>query len=508
MKKVILLLMLTFLMVGCSSKNNDYTLMITRNNETYALYDQDGEKLTDYLYKTYEEIDKCGYIVTNDKDQKGLISYKGKELVPFGEYETMEIVDQMIYATKKVEIKKDTKKNDKKQESEKKEGVNQDFIHENLYVLNSEGKVLYEASQDVGIMRSGLPIIWNKNEYTILYKDGEEFQKTKEVIQYAYQSENSMFIVEGKENQTVFYDFSQTKDEPEEIIINEKGKFEIMCVDTFFNKNAVLYDSQLKELIYIDREELKYTTLDMDIKDVYYDLSQNIILKDKQSTYIYQPGGKAIKMNSYYQSSQIYVVHASAVYGPHIVYKDGKKMAELENCQVFSSGHLVLSDIFPVYTRNTGFQYYNFDGKLVNKNVYLDAEPFDSNLRAIVKINDQGYTLINQDGTDLLKKTYSHIQYIGNAYYAVYNKDNRYGVVDLDGNVVFPDEYTDLPQTSIFTFDNKEYALLGKNGRSYLYDLDDENKEIFSVEGHLTFHEKGYFVDGNKYYTIDGKIME
>ena len=116
--------------------------------------------------------------------------------------------------------------------------------------------------------------------------------------------------------------------------------------------------------------------------------------------------------------------------------------------------------------------------------------------------------MINQDGTDLLKKTYSHIEYIGSAYYAIYNKDNRYGVVDLDGNVVFASEYTDLPQTSIFTFESRDYALLGKNGRSYLYDLDDENKEIFSVEGHLTFNEKGYFVDGNKYYTIDGKIME
>lgn len=503
MKKMILLLMLAFLIVGCSSHYDNNTFMITRNNETYALYNQDGEKLTDYLYKTYEEIEKCGYIVTNDKDQKGLISYEGKELVPFGEYETMEIVDQMIYATKKVEIKKDTKEND-----EKKEVIKQDFIHENLYVLNSEGKVLYEASQDVGIMRSGLPIILNNNEYTILYKDGEEFQKTKEVIQYVYQSVNSMFIVVDKGNQTVFYDFSQTEDEPKETIINEKGQFEIMCVDTFLNKNAVLYDSKLEKMIYIDREESKYFTLAMAIEEAYYDLGNNIILKDENSTYLYCPGGKTIKMNSYYQSAQTYIVHASAVYGPHSVYKDGKKISDLENCQIFSTGYLIASNIFPVYTRDKGFQYYNFDGKLVNEKVYLDAEPFDSNSRAIVKINDKGYTLINQDGTDLLKKTYSHIEYIGSAYYAIYNKDNRYGVVDLDGNVVFASEYTDLPQTSIFTFESRDYALLGKNGRSYLYDLDDENKEIFSVEGHLTFNEKGYFVDGNKYYTIDGKIME
>lgn len=499
MKKLMLLCMMMLLLVGCSSQANETTFMITRDNESFALYDKDGEQLTEYKYKAYEEVEKNGYIVTNDKDQKGYISYFGEEIIPFGEYETLEAVDQMLYATKKVDKTKNEKKEEKKDEQIS-------GVHENLFVLDGKGEVLYTASKDVGIIKSGLPIIVKENEYIVLYNDGEEFQKSKEPITYIDQYKNSQYIVVGKEKESIFYDCS--KEEAEEINIKHLGKYKIMCVDEILNHSAILYDKELKNMIYIDREEKKVSNLNMDITEAYYDFSNNIMLKNNKKTYLYQSGNKAIEMNSYYVSGSTYLVRSNVVYGPHTIYKNGKKIGELENCQLYPAGYLMTSEIFPVYVKGEGFKYYNFDNKQVIATVYLEAEPFDSSARAVVKASDKGYSLIDEGGVVLTKKTYSQIQSIGSIYYAIYNKDGKFGIIDKDGNEVLPIEYTDLPDTSIFTHNDNEYMLLSKNGRSYLYDVKDEMKEVFSIEGQLIFDERGYFVDGFKYYTFDGEVIE
>ena len=54
-------------------------------------------------------------------------------------------------------------------------------------------------------------------------------------------------------------------------------------------------------------------------------------------------------------------------------------------------------------------------------------------------------------------------------------------------------------------YHNREYLLLNKNGRSYLYDVKEDLEEVMSIEGALEFNEKGYFTDGSVYYTFDGE---
>ena len=83
MKKLFLLILAVLMISGCSSKRVNNTFMITRDNTLYALYNQNGDKLTTYQYKTFEEVKDAGYIVTNDKDQVGFISLEGDEIIPF-----------------------------------------------------------------------------------------------------------------------------------------------------------------------------------------------------------------------------------------------------------------------------------------------------------------------------------------------------------------------------------------------------------------------------------------
>lgn len=100
MKRILIAIMMIMILTGCSSQMNETTYMLT-HDELFALYNQDGKRLTNYLYTNYEEIEGVGYIVFDQNNQPGLISLKGEQVIPFGEYETLEATDQMLYATKR-----------------------------------------------------------------------------------------------------------------------------------------------------------------------------------------------------------------------------------------------------------------------------------------------------------------------------------------------------------------------------------------------------------------------
>lgn len=138
----------------------------------------------------------------------------------------------------------------------------------------------------------------------------------------------------------------------------------------------------------------------------------------------------------------------------------------------------------------------------------MEAEPFNSDKCAVVKINDKGYSLINDKGEVLTKSYYYQIKYIGSSYYAVYNESGTFGIIDSTGEKILPVEYIDLPEKPIVSYDDHNYLILGKNGRSYVYDIDDEMKEIFSKEGQVTLNSKGYFEVGHDYYRIDGEVIK
>lgn len=509
MKKLCILIMAIFILSGCSSKQPESTFMITKDNELYALYNQNGKKLTTYQYKTFEEVNNAGYIVTNKNDQKGFISLEGEEIIAFGEYETLEAVDQMLYATKKVESQKaDDKKATKQNTTQQKVQNQTSFINENLYVLNSEGEVLYSASKDVGIMKSGLPIIHTKDEYIVLYKNGEELVKGKDVVTLAQRYNQSPCIVVGYQNQSVVYDFLNDEESPEKTTIKSQGLFHIVALDETTNKGIVLYDQTNKKMVYIDRESHSMEEKNVNATKISYDEMNNIVLEQGERIFVYVPGKSIVEMKSYYLSGTQYVDRSQNIYGPHVIYKDGKKTSELKNCQLYPSPYLIQYDIFPVYIKDNGYKFYNFDGKCVIDKSYLDAEPFDSNARAIVKVNEKGYSLIDDLGQIITKEYYTSIKYIGSSYYAVYNEKGMFGVIDTEGQEVFPEEYTTLPDQAITTYNESNYMILGKNGRSHVYEIDDDMNEIFSVEGEVVLDKKGYFIVGNEYYTFDGERME
>lgn len=495
MKKLFVGLMALLLLSGCSQNQKVNYFMLTNDQKLSALYNSEGEQITDYQYQSFEKVGNRGYIITNAKKQVGFIDLDGDEIIPIGEYETLKSVDDMFYATKKVEKKKDDQKEKSTQNT---------FVKENLYVLNEDGEVLYQADKSTAIMQSGLPVILKDKEYIVLYRNGEELYKGKEAVTYVNQYSSAKSIVIGFKDYNHFYYCTQNEEQNFDMKI-EKGSYEFLIQN---DQGCILNDEKLKSMIYIDFEKQKASQNHIAIKEAYFDDKGNIILTHDDKTYIYPTGGVPVLINSYYVNAKTYLVREEDVYGPHMIYKNGLSKGNLENCQLYPEVMLLYFEIFPVYIQDKGYAYYSFDNKQVIDQIYLEAQPFDASDTAIVKIDNKGYSLIDEEGQILTKNTYYRMEYIGSSYYVVYNENGMYGIIDTTGEEIFPIEYTSLPETPIIEYNDENYMMLNKNGRSYIYDVNNDMEELFSIEGDLTFHQEGYFSDGYHYYTMDGESIE
>ena len=285
----------------------------------------------------------------------------------------------------------------------------------------------------------------------------------------------------------------------------EKGNYEFLIQN---DQGCILNDEKLKSMIYIDFEKQEASQNHISIKDAYFDDKENIILTHDDKTYIYPTGGVPVLINSYYVNAKTYLERNEDVYGPHIIYKNGVSQGNLENCQLYPEVVLLNYEIFPVYIQDKGYAYYNFGNKQVIDQMYLEAHPFDVSDTAIVKVDNTGYSLIDKEGQILTKNTYYRMEYIGSSYYVVYNENGMYGIIDVTGEEIFPIEYTSLPETPFIEYNDEKYMMLNKNGRSYVYDINNDMEELFSIEGDLIFHQEGYFSDGYHYYTVDGESIE
>ena len=117
MKKIAAGLLAIMLLTGCSNNNNEQTLFVENSKEKYALVDLEGESKTKFIYDKYETVGNSGFIVVQD-DKYGYILNDGSEAIKLGKYKKLESIANMLV------------------------GYDKD---ENITILNSEGKKLYQV---------------------------------------------------------------------------------------------------------------------------------------------------------------------------------------------------------------------------------------------------------------------------------------------------------------------------------------------------------------------------
>lgn len=487
MKKILCLLLCMMMISGCSRDKSISTFMIKMEKDNYSLYNQNGKKLTNDTYKTYKENSNRGYLVSDKDDKYGYLNYEGEEIVKVGEYDQLVPADYMVIA-------KEYSKDDKKKTTAKPKCV-----------INSEGKVIFTADKDSILKDSGLPIIYKENVWKVLYLDGDDLYKGSDEVLYAlHDSLYRVYIVAFKDKLVIYYEID---DEMKKKEIEATGEYSISDIN---DKGCLLQDKKKNSIILIDLDTMTSQVYqNIKAEKLYYDESDNIVIQNGSQISLLARGIKEpIVMNGYYKDVKNYIYRGNNIYGPHILYMDGKLKGNLKDCQVYPAAMKFDGKYFPVYVKNKGYQYYDLQGKHPFIATFYEAEAFDKNERAIVKDKSNSTFLIDESGSQVTSKKYYDIKYIGSSYYAVYNKSGKFGIINEKGSEILPIEYTSLSSQSVFMYNGSEYLMAEKNGRTYVYDCSHDYDEVFSQEGKTVFNEKGYFIiDDENYYTFEGEFI-
>ena len=362
-----------------------------------------------------------------------------------------------------------------------------------IEVLNTKGKVLYKSSAKTGLLKTNLPVVVKDKTYKVI-NNGKTLYAGKKKVYYASSYEDASIVAFNDSINIYLKNGKKTS-------IKEVGNYSILASR---KDQAILYDAYNQNTLAVIGT--KVYSNDYALTSTEITKKNNVVLTAGDVVSLYKDG-QIIPTNSNYKDNTHFISRNKKIaYGPHTVY-NGKKKTELKGVQVYPYAYELTVSRYPGFVKDKGYAYYDFNGKKVSP-YYQEANQYDENKCAIVQLKNNKYELINAEGENVLKESYPRLEFIGNSYYAAYNKNGQFKVYDCNGKEALSDIYTKIPETAAIVFDGHPYLALEKNGRSYIYDVDNDMKEIYSIEKEIVLHEEGYFTIGDKYYTLTGQKIK
>lgn len=362
-----------------------------------------------------------------------------------------------------------------------------------IEVLNTKGKVLYKSSAKTGLLKTNLPVVVKDKTYKVI-NNGKTIYEGKKKVYYASSYEDASIVAFNDSINIYLKNGKKTS-------IKEVGNYSILASR---KDQAILYDAYNQNTLAVIGT--KVYSNDYALTSAEITKKNNVVLTAGDVVSLYKDG-QIIPTNSNYKDNTHFISRNKKIaYGPHTVY-NGKKKTELKGVQVYPYAYELTVSRYPGFVKGKGYAYYDFNGKKVSP-YYQEANQYDENKCAIVQLKNNKYELINAEGENVLKESYPRLEFIGNSYYAAYNKNGQFKVYDCNGKEALSDIYTKIPETAAIVFDGHPYLALEKNGRSYIYDVDNDMKEIYSIEKEIVLHEEGYFTIGDKYYTLTGQKIK
>lgn len=362
-----------------------------------------------------------------------------------------------------------------------------------IEVLNTKGKVLYKSSAKTGLLKTNLPVVVKDKTYKVI-NNGKTIYEGKKKVYYASSYEDASIVAFNDSINIYLQNGKKTS-------IKEVGNYSILASR---KDQAILYDAYNQNTLGVIGT--KVYSNDYALTSAEITKKNNVVLTAGDVVSLYKDG-QIIPTNSNYKDNTHFISRNKKIaYGPHTVY-NGKKKTELKGVQVYPYAYELTVSRYPGFVKGKGYAYYDFNGKKVSP-YYQEANQYDENKCAIVQLKNNKYELINAEGENVLKESYPRLEFIGNSYYAAYNKNGQFKVYDCNGKEALSDIYTKIPETAAIVFDGHPYLALEKNGRSYIYDVDNGMKEIYSIEKEIVLHEEGYFTIGDKYYTLTGQKIK
>ena len=472
-----------------NNQNTDITnttaFFLNDSDNKFALFNEDGKKLTDFIFTSKSEFINGAAIVKKD-DNYGIISESGKMVVDFGKYRYVDSASGLYEVTDN---------------------------NGNEYLINNKGKILYDLKESevtTFLTTNNYLILKNKDTYYILNYNGDKllsFNAIEDLDKPTTNEDNGII--------TVFYN-------KKNYIINTKNKNKVIsfdsdihyCADDIESQNDLIilnscvgmFEKQDKTYYKILKNEKIYD-VDSECETLYY---QNTLSCSKNyEEYSLDDNYKLnMKINdkAYYKNN--YVQNKDGAFNGVDFYKDNKLIKNV-SCRSLSEKGYMTSNIYILGTYysvdcNTDsgiYEFYNENGeKLFNKS-YKDIEPFDKNNLAQVSEDGKNYYLIDTSGKQI-GDIYSRILF-SNDYYRV-TKNDKIGLIDKNGKEIIPCEYSEI---DIREFNNKLYALANSDTNYEIYDIKKSEKiSSFDSSPILTAHyiqiNKN---DSKEYYTYNGK---
>lgn len=469
MKKILIILLMMLMVSGCT-KNQDQEILFVKNDKKYALC-VDGKVKTDYIYSAFETVSNQGFVVHEGK-KDSYIDREGKEKIAYKKGVTLQAIGEIIVA---------------------KDG--DDYI-----IYDSSGKKLYESAKNVKIRLFDVPVIEQDDQYTVLDDKGQTITNTKSKVNYVGLY-NSFVSVCYEDSMRIFDVALDPQIDEKGLKVDLSGQYKILSM----NKNGyLLYDKNQSNLVYINAKGEVQFKVDKSVDSAEIDDDTIIAKKDDKIYLISLDGSVDVEATSYYKNSNQYLVkNENYIYGPHQFVNKGK-VEEVNGIQLNPEITRVQGNLFPVYVQSKGYQYYDFTGKVKIKTYYKYCGDFTKDQVAIVSKDGDKYYLIDQEGNKL-SKNYVKMEEIGHGYFAGYESNTKFEVLNSQGEQVIDNYF--MGTCEIYTFDEKIYGLFNKSGTTYVYNMSD-NEEMFTLEGEYKVYQERYLVSSNykKYYDMSGNL--
>ena len=458
------------------------TSFFLQNNDKYALFNEDGDRLTDFIFKHAFGFGNGSALVMNDSEY-GIVDQNGKMIADFGKYESINTVAGLYKACD---------------------------VDSNCYLLDGKGKILYDLKNitfdSKWFVNTFLLLKDNKNnKYIVLNYYGKEII----TIPFNKKIDEDPIFVDSNNYMSLFYDkknYILDGNTCKKIVTFDSN--ELYKFSSTDNGVPILYSSDDNKNGYIAVKDGKIINISSECETIRYSEKNYLCIKEGKPYFMdsNMNVGPLINKKQIFDNKN-YATSSEGYNAEVDIYKNGKKVKTVKCRDIYSSGSIT-DEFYLLGTYSSSacnsdsfkFEYYNRDGEKVIDKSFADAKSFTDNNLAVVSDDEENYYLINRKG-EKVSQDYSKIL-LRNGYYLV-TRDNLQGVLDSEGKVLLECEYNSL---DISYFRNDMYVKLFADGYKIIYNLTSKKEIIRSQDDlNLSLHYIKSNGEKKQYYTYEGK---
>lgn len=443
-------------------KNNYTNSFFLEKNKKYALYNYNGKRLTKYIFDSYEQSSYKVFYVKKGK-KYALIDENGKYVIKYNKCKYLTKIDDLYYCRNDKNLSIYNFKGNKIYSSKKTFNINRLGINSNVYSIETKDKYII-----VNTLGKKLDEIKKVNNKTKLYEVNEDYDYLGEVydLQTIYYNDK-----------TYIYDYTSNNkiklDGKYKIITKEKDKL-ILSKEGVTHRYYIYSNNKITgELSSVQCSKNNVKILDSKIMcyndDMYQmfglngDLIENNIIKYKDE-------------NNYVKSDS-----ETTYKNKFIIYNDERQIKidgnSLENKTI--NNDVIIVKFKTSKDINYNYNFYNYNGKLLNKTPYNSIYYINEKDKYIVNENNK-YYLINTASKKLSDK-YKEINNIVNLNYLICKKNNKYEIINYNGKKLITNisKILDYNDKYIYVKIGNKYKIYNSNNK-VIYKSNSKPNVIFS----------------------------